>query len=49
LEAHLEATGSAKAAQVLADWPSWKSRFKLLVPPSEKVAMGLAPREAVAA
>jgi glutamate synthase (ferredoxin) len=49
LEAHLEATGSAKAAQVLADWPSWRSRFKLLVPPSEKVAMGLAPREAVAA
>jgi glutamate synthase (ferredoxin) len=49
LEAHLEATGSARAAQVLADWPSWKSRFKLLVPPSEKVAMGLAPREAVVA
>jgi glutamate synthase (ferredoxin) len=49
LEAHLEATGSAKTAQVLADWPSWKSRFKLLVPPSEKVPMGLAPREAVAA
>ena len=49
LEAHLEATGSATAAHVLADWPSWKSRFKLLVPPSEKVAMGLAPREAVAA
>jgi glutamate synthase (ferredoxin) len=48
LEAYLEATGSARAAQVLADWPSWKSRFKLLVPPSEKVAMGLAPREAVA-
>jgi glutamate synthase (ferredoxin) len=49
LEAHLEATGSAKAAQVLADWPSWKSRFKVLVPPSEKAAVGLAPREAVAA
>jgi len=48
LEAHLEATGSTRAAQVLADWPSWKTRFKLLVPPSEKVAMGLAPREAVA-
>jgi glutamate synthase (ferredoxin) len=34
---------------VLADWPSWRARFKVLVPPSEKVAMGLAPREAVAA
>jgi glutamate synthase (ferredoxin) len=49
LEAHLEATGSSRAAQVLADWPSWRARFKVLVPPSEKVAMGLAPREAVAA
>jgi glutamate synthase (ferredoxin) len=49
LEAHLEATGSSRAAQVLADWPSWRARFKVLVPPSEKAAMGLAPREAVAA
>jgi glutamate synthase (ferredoxin) len=49
LEAHLEATGSSKAAQLLADWPSWKSRIKLLVPPSEKVAMGLAERQAVVA
>jgi glutamate synthase (ferredoxin) len=49
LEAHLEATGSSRAAEVLADWPSWRARFKVLVPPSEKAAMGLAPREAVAA
>jgi glutamate synthase (ferredoxin) len=49
LEAYLEATGSDRAAQVLTNWPRWKSRFKLLVPPSEKVAMGLAPREAVTA
>jgi glutamate synthase (ferredoxin) len=49
LEAYLEATGSSKAAAILADWPTWRSRFKVLVPPSEKVAMGLAPREAVAA
>jgi glutamate synthase (ferredoxin) len=49
LEAHLEATGSSKAAQVLSDWPTWKARFKLLVPPSEKVAMGLAEREQVLA
>jgi len=49
LEAYREATGSSKAAAILADWPTWRSRFKVLVPPSEKVAMGLAPREAVAA
>ena len=48
LQAHLEATGSAKAAAILADWPSWKGRFKLLVPPSEKANVGLAEREAVA-
>jgi glutamate synthase (ferredoxin) len=49
LEAHLEATGSSKAASILADWGSWKTRFKLLVPPSEKANVGLAEREAVAA
>jgi glutamate synthase (ferredoxin) len=49
LEAHLEATGSSKAAAILADWSSWKARFKLLVPPSEKANVGLAEREAVAA
>ncbi|MEN9540461.1 MAG: glutamate synthase large subunit, partial [Cyanobacteriota bacterium] len=49
LQAHLEATGSSKAAAILADWSSWKSRFKVLVPPSEKANMGLAEREAVAA
>ncbi|MEB3262478.1 MAG: glutamate synthase-related protein, partial [Cyanobacteriota bacterium] len=48
LEAHLEATGSSKAAAILTDWLSWKGRFRLLVPPSEKLAMGLAEREAVA-
>ena len=48
LEAHREATGSARAAAILADWPSWKGRFKLLVPPSEKANVGLAEREAVA-
>jgi glutamate synthase (ferredoxin) len=49
LEAHLAATGSIKAAALLADWPSAKGRFKLLVPPSEKLAMGLAAKAAVAA
>jgi glutamate synthase (ferredoxin) len=49
LEAHLEATGSAKAAAILADWPTWKAQFKLLVPPSEKATVGLVERQAVAA
>jgi glutamate synthase (ferredoxin) len=49
LEAHLEATGSAKAAAILADWPTWKGRFRLLVPPSEQANLGLAERETVAA
>ncbi|MFM7548740.1 MAG: glutamate synthase large subunit, partial [Cyanobacteriota bacterium] len=49
LEAHLEATGSSKAATILADWSSWKGRFQVLVPPSEKANVGLAAREAVAA
>jgi glutamate synthase (ferredoxin) len=48
LEAHLQATGSSKAAAILADWSSWKGRFKLLVPPSEKANVGLAEREQVA-
>jgi glutamate synthase (ferredoxin) len=49
LETHLELTGSAKAAEILADWASWKGRFQLLVPPSEKANLGLAERKAVAA
>ena len=49
LEAHLEHTGSTRAAQILADWPSWKGRFKVVVPPSEKALVGLAERQAVVA
>ena len=49
LQAHLEATGSARAAAILADWDGWRGRFKLLVPPSEKASVGLAERQAVAA
>jgi glutamate synthase (ferredoxin) len=49
LEAHLQATGSARAAAILADWATWKARFRVLVPPSETATVGLAQREAVAA
>ena len=49
LEAHRAATGSGKAAEILADWPRWRPRFKVLVPPSERANLGLAERQAVAA
>ena len=49
LESHLAATGSSKASALLADWAAAKGRFKLLVPPSEREAMGLTEKLAVAA
>jgi glutamate synthase (ferredoxin) len=49
LEEHHRRTGSAKAAAILADWPSWQARFKVLVPPSELATVGLAQRESVVA
>ena len=49
LERHATATGSEKAAALLADWSAARSRFKVLVPPSERAAMGLEDRQAVAA
>jgi glutamate synthase (ferredoxin) len=49
LEAHVSTTSSEKAKALLADWTNAKSSFKLLVPPSERAAMGLEAREVVAA
>ena len=49
LQAHLEATASPRAAAILADWASWKPRFRVLVPPSEMATVGLAERQAVVA
>ena len=49
LEAHLSATSSLKAKGFLEDWSHAKSSFKLLVPPSERAAMGLVERTAVTA
>ena len=49
LETYRKVTGSTNAATILADWSTWKARFKLVVPPSEMAAMGLLEREAVAA
>ena len=48
LQAHAQATGSAQAAMILADWPTWKARFQVLVPPSEKASVGLVERSVVA-
>ena len=49
LEAHVSTTSSEKAKALLTDWTNAKSSFKLLVPPSERAAMGLEAREVVAA
>lgn len=49
LELHVAATGSEKASALLSDWSAARSRFKVLVPPSERAAMGLADKQAVAA
>ena len=49
LEQHVALTGSEKAAALLADWSVAKNHFKVLVPPSEREAMGLADKQAVAA
>ena len=49
LEEHHRRTGSEKAAAILADWPNWQGRFKVLVPPSELATVGLAQREQVVA
>ncbi len=49
LELHVAATGSEKAQALLSDWSAARSRFKVLVPPSERAAMGLADKQAVAA
>jgi len=48
LTTHLEVTGSRKAAEILANWPQWRGRFKVLVPPSELAALGLTERVKVA-
>lgn len=47
LERHQECTCSSRAAQILPDWPAWKSRFKVLAPLSERETVGLAEREVV--
>ncbi len=47
LEAHLKQTKSNAATKILSDWPRWKKSFKVLVPPSEKINLGLDIQEKV--
>jgi glutamate synthase (ferredoxin) len=49
LEEHQRRTDSARAATILENWDSWQSRFKVLVPASERATVGLALREQVVA
>ena len=41
LEAHLVATGSPRAGEILAHWDEQQSRFIALVPPAEEEGLGL--------
>ncbi len=43
LEAHLVATGSPRAGEILAQWDEQQSRFIALVPPAEEEILGLSP------
>jgi glutamate synthase (ferredoxin) len=49
LEMHVSTTASTKAKALLSDWTNSMSAFKVLVPPSERAAMGLFERTAVTA
>ncbi len=49
IESHRENTNSFKANKILSDWNNWINRFKIIVPPSEKINVGLGTiKEAVA-
>jgi glutamate synthase (ferredoxin) len=48
LETHLKLTGSLRATEILANWPQWRTRFKVLVPPSEVATVGLLERQQLA-
>ncbi|KKZ14693.1 MAG: glutamate synthase [Candidatus Synechococcus spongiarum 15L] len=43
LNAHLVATGSPRAGEILAQWAERQSRFIALVPPAEEEGLGLSP------
>ena len=45
LKEHLVQTNSSKANEILSNWITWKARFKVIVPPSEKTKLGLIAKE----
>ena len=47
IEEHVKRTNSLKAKQIIYNWVEWRSRFKLVVPPSEKLKVGLEELEKV--
>ena len=49
LQEHLDQTKSSKAKEILNNWNTWKKAFKVIVPPSEKVQIGLESIEKVLA
>ncbi len=48
LEAHIKETDSNKAKQIMNNWNQWKSQFRVLYPPSEKLKVGLSAMERIA-
>ena len=49
IEKYLKSTNSFKAKEILSNWNVWKNKFKILVPPSEKQALGLENLEKILA
>ncbi len=41
IELHFQQTGSKKAEAIISDWFTWRQRFKILIPPSERVKLGI--------
>ena len=41
IQSHFEKTKSQKAKKILSNWKEWKKKFRILVPPSEKVRLGI--------
>ena len=47
LESHIQATQSIKAKTIIQHWSNWKTKFKILVPPSEKDKLGMFTKQEV--
>ncbi len=47
IDAHFQQTKSVKAKEILNHWESWRGKFKVLVPPSEKEKVGLIEKQEI--